>query len=367
LEESAIMFIITNRRVHETKSDLDAFGSEPSEKGPNELRLAEAERSGGSWRIKILPDKVSAADAAAASLAPRLDASGNPLPFVASQLVARRLIDRLEKLDRNLVLFVHGYNNDLKAVLNRAQAFEDAYKVEVLVFTWPANGGGIVGAASYKSDKRDAIASIGGFSRVLLKLADYLDDFNRERIKKIEEEATRRFPDDDEKWNRFFATAAEKGCPFTVNLVLHSMGNYLFKHVMQSSVLRVDRLTFDNIILVAADVNNDGHADWVDLIQCRNRVYITINEDDVALRASRVKAGEEQRARLGHYPYNLYAQRAVYVDFTGATHVGDSHAYFEGKPLNNRAVKKFFQQAFGGERAEEALEYQTARRLYSCR
>jgi len=211
------------------------------------------------------------------------------------------------------------------------------------------------------------MASIGGLSRVFMKLADFLDDFNADRIKKIEEEATKRFPDDDEKWNKFFTTAADKGCPFTVSLVLHSMGNYLFKHVMESSALRVDRLTFDNVVMVAADVNNSDHAPWVDCIAARNRIYITINEDDVALRASRIKAGEEQKARLGHYPYNLYAQKAVYVDFTNASHVGDSHAYFEGKPLGNKAVKKFFQQAFDGLRAEESLEFQAARRLYCCR
>jgi len=361
------VFIVTNRRVHESKSDLDAFGSEPSEKGPNELRMAEAKRVGTKWKVNVFPNVLSAADAAAAGLKRRTDENGDPVPFFASQLLARRILDRLEQLDRNLVLFVHGFNNDLKAVLDRAQAFEDTYKVEVLVFTWPANGGGAAGTLSYKSDKRDAMASIGGLSRVFNKLADFLDESNEERIKKIEEEATRRFPNDDEKWNRFLTLAAERGCPFTVNLVLHSMGNYLYKHVQESSAHRVDRLTFDNVVMIAADVNNDDHATWVDAIAARNRIYITINEDDVALRASRIKAGDEQKARLGHYAYNLCAQRAVYVDFTNAPHVGDSHAYFEGKPLVNKAVKKFFQRAFDGLRAEESLEFQAARRLYCCR
>lgn len=360
------MFIITNRRVDETKADLKAFGSEPSEKGPNELRLAEAKQVGGKWKVKIFKDVLTKAEGEAAGLERRRDENGELVPFYASQLVAKLLSDRLVKLDRNLVLFVHGFNNDLKAVLDRAQNFEDTYKVEVLVFTWPANGGG-AGVLSYKNDKRDAMASIGGLSRVFTKLADYLDEMNAKRIKDIELEARERFPDDDEKWNKFFTTAADKGCPYTVNLVLHSMGNYLYKHVLESTALRVDRLTFDNVVMVAADVNNVDHASWVDSIAARNRIYITINEDDVALRASRIKAGEEQKARLGHYPYDLYAQRAVYVDFTNATHVGDSHAYFEGRPLTNKSVKKFFQQAFDGMRAEESLEYQSARRLYCCR
>lgn len=364
------MFIITNRQVRENKHDLDAFGPKPNPNGPHELRLAEAEKVGGQWRVTILPDRVDQATIKKWNLKPKpndKDDQGNPIVF-ASQYVARKISRRLEELDRNLVFFVHGYNNNLKAVLDRAQGFENAYDVEVVAFSWPADGGGFIGGTTnYLSDKRDAQASVGALSRALFKIADYLDAFNKERIKAIEDEATRRFPDDAEKWDQFFTKAAEKGCPFTVNMVLHSMGNYLYKHVLQSSAMRVDRLTFDNIIMVAADANNEGHAEWVNTIQCRNRVYITINEDDGALRASRMKAGEEQKARLGHYPYNLFAERAVYVDFTDLPHVSDSHAYFEGKPLTNRKVSAFFTQALNGGRAEEKLPYQAERRLYCCR
>ena len=64
------------------------------------------------------------------------------------------------------------------------------------------------------------------------------------------------------------------------------------------------------------------------------------------------------------YPHDLYSRQAVYVDFTGATGVGDSHAYFEGKPLRNPAVRDFFGKAFHGQRAETDLEYDPATRLY---
>jgi hypothetical protein len=82
------VFIITNRNVHENKTDLDAFGSKPSEKGPNELRLAEAKRVGGKWKVAILPDVIKTADAKAAGLTQRTDDDGNPIPFYASQLVS---------------------------------------------------------------------------------------------------------------------------------------------------------------------------------------------------------------------------------------------------------------------------------------
>ncbi len=150
-------------------------------------------------------------------------------------------------------------------------------------------------------------------------------------------------------------------------MMLHSMGNYLFKHLLKSSTYRGDLLIFDNVVLAAADTNNEAHAEWVDRIQCRGRIFITINEKDGALLASRMKMGEQQKARLGHYPYRLTSQRAVYVDFTKEPRVGDSHAYFEGSPLRNDRVRRFFREAINGAPAEGRLHYDVARNIYRFR
>lgn len=164
--------------------------------------------------------------------------------------------------------------------------------------------------------------------------------------------------------DRFITEQSEKACPFTVNMLLHSMGNYLYKQVMDSTASEGKGLIFDNVVLAAADTNNEDHARWVDQIKCRRRIYITINERDGALRASRIKSGQEQRARLGHYPYNLYATSAVYLDVTDAKYVGSSHAYFEKKPLQNASLKRFFTSAFNGLAAEGKLEYNNASKMY---
>jgi esterase/lipase superfamily enzyme len=352
------MFIITNRNVVPNADGLDKLGPDPNPKGPNELRIAEATRNGGSWDLEILPDVITdPAMLKSVGITREKDETGKAEKIYASKYAAQAVLDRVESGERNLLLFVHGFNNDIKAVLDRAHRFEQDYGVEVICFSWPANGGGVQGVVSYKSDKRDAQASVGALDRVLAKMHEYLTQFNAKRIAKIEAQATAKYPDDAEKWDQFFTRASEKGCPFTVNMVLHSMGNYIYKHVLQSSVYRGDLLLFDNVVMAAADANNPGHAEWIDRIQCRRRLYITINEDDSALMASRMKAGEEQQARLGHYPYNLYSRQAVYVDFTDAAYVGDSHAYFEGTPLKNKKVMTFFKKAFNGLRAETDLAY----------
>ena len=66
--------------------------------------------------------------------------------------MARKLLERCAgtgstakqklKTGKHLLLFVHGFNNDLDDVLERAAGLEARYGVEVLCFSWPANGGG---------------------------------------------------------------------------------------------------------------------------------------------------------------------------------------------------------------------------------
>jgi esterase/lipase superfamily enzyme len=265
---------------------------------------------------------------------------------------------------RNFVFFVHGYNNDVGDVLDRAERLEKNFGVEVLAFTWPANGGGVRGVASYKSDQRDALASTGALDRCFDHLNRALQAIHDEHVQHIQQEADARFPNDSEKWNQFFTTQSLRWCPFTVNMLLHSMGNYLLKHTLKSSSYRGDTVIFDNVIMAAADTNNEGHAEWVDRIQCRKRIFVTINENDGALRASRMKAGEQQKARLGHYPYELNAARAVYADFTNAPHVGSEHAYFEDKALDNPGVQRFFDEALNGGTPETKLRYDVARNLH---
>ena len=234
----------------------------------------------------------------------------------------------------------------------------------MLCFSWPANGGGAQGVLSYKSDKRDALASVGALDRVLEKMRVMLEEFNAHYVTELEDKAQKKFASNGEAWDRYFSKEVNKRCPFTINLMLHSMGNYLFKHLLSSTTYNANHLLFDNIVMVAADTNNENHAQWVDHIQCRNRVYITINERDGALMASRMKMGEQQKVRLGHYTKKLDSKIATYVDFTDQPQVGDSHAYFEGGALANEKVKAFFHTVFNGGTGENSAHFDTARNLY---
>ncbi|MBB1088622.1 alpha/beta hydrolase [Lysobacter sp. SG-8] len=366
------MFIVTNRDVDESRNDPGALGDTPNPKGPNELRLAEATRKGRGWHVQVLPDLMTPAMAREIGL-DSLTVPGTGEPVPSSRYVASKILERINRsIDangtvarRNFLFFIHGFNNDVAAALDRAERLEKAYGVEVLVYSWPANGGGGVrGTLSYKSDKRDALASVGALDRCFGRIKHYMDEAHRANVARIEAEAWRLYPDDAEKWDRHFTRQSQKACPFKLTLMTHSMGTYLFKHLLMSTVYRWKELIFDNVVLVAADTNNEDHAHWLDRMPYRNRIYVTLNENDSALKASRMKMGEHQKARLGHYPYELSARRVVYVDFTGEPRVADSHAYFEGNALKHPPVRRFFLDAFNGLNAEAAMAYDPSRNLH---
>ena len=95
--------------------------------------------------------------------------------------------------------------------------------------------------------------------------------------------------------------------------------------------------------MAGADVNNEGPEQWVDQLKFRKRLYIVINENDKALLSSRLKLGEEQQPRLGHWVKSLNAKNPWDIDFIDAKHVNDnSHSYFEGKPIEKMKTSKMF-------------------------
>jgi esterase/lipase superfamily enzyme len=360
------MFVVTNREIVDDATGVARFGRKPNSQGPNELRLAEVTRKARSWSVEFLDDALPKARVRQLIDEFRLpiDPDGD---YYASLEVACELTRRARQAKRHILLFVHGYNNDMADVLGAADALERRYGVEVLAFSWPANGGGIHGVLSYKSDKRDARASAGALERTLEKMHEYLVLITQARREELYAKAGTRHPDAAEARESLYAKLLEKDCPFTVNVMFHSMGNYLLKHMLKSSLTGGNGLLFDNVVLCQADTNNREHAEWVDRIRFRNRLFITLNENDFALRASRAKAGSEQLARLGHYARDLASRNAHYVNLTHAAWVRNSHSPFAEPAEKNEQVFDFFRQALSGQAAESGLRYNPAGNWYEPR
>ena len=315
------MLIVTNRNLQENKDSLSRFGVKFNPNGNDELRLAKVSFSNDEWCVDVVEDTV------------RDDTNGNPA--FASEREFIELQKRLKENEKNCVVFVHGFNQSFEEAIKDAWAIQENYGVEVILFTWPSNGreGGIVpgkagGTIAYKNDKRDAVRSKEALDRLFEKLHFYLSKYNTE----------------DDICNR------------NISLMCHSMGNYLLKNLMKSSIYQGETAIFDNIIMIAADVNNEGHDEWVDRLEYRKQLYIAINENDFALAFSRIKLGKHQKARLGHFTNNLCSRKAIYLDFTYSDGVKKSHSYYGNEVIDiNTTVKSVFEDILNGNRIKQNM------------
>lgn len=285
-----------------------------------------------------------------------LDASKS---WPGSLKVACDLFDEASTSGKSILFMVHGYNNDIKDVVVAAEEVADLYNVIVVPFSWPANGGGsISGTASYLSDKADARQSSAALNRAVGKIKEYHAMLTAATFLKLKARAVQRHPSNAAAAQALFTQLQRKACTTRISLLCHSMGNYVFKHTLLTGDSVTKELVFDNICLVAADTNNKNHRDWLGKVDVRNRCYVVINEDDSALKASRIKPGDEQLARLGHYLRKLNSDNAYYINVTEAENIGDEHTYFKGNAVKkNQLLAKMFERMFTGQSVDDMTSY----------
>ena len=63
-------------------------------------------------------------------------------------------------------------------------------------------------------------------------------------------------------------------------LLMHSMGNEVFKSFMENYDGQLSPGLFDVIILAAPEVDLKGHAQWIEKINFANNVYVMLNRED---------------------------------------------------------------------------------------
>jgi esterase/lipase superfamily enzyme len=358
------MFVITNRVVDENDTSLGAFGKKPNPSGPNELRMVEVTGT-SKFKVKVLDDELTPAEVKDLISKYKLNIDPDKT-WYASLRVACETFTRATEQNKQLLLFVHGYNNDIKDVIKTANELEELYDVVAIPFTWPANGGGkISGTTAYLSDKDDARSSATALHRAVEKVQFYHQMLTENESKELLAAAHIKHPDNPEKAQSLYMRNIDQHCKVALNLMCHSMGNYVLKYASKPGNSSLRGLVFDNIGLVAADANNPGHPAWVESLPTRNRLYVVINENDGALKWSRRKPGDEQKERLGRHLRNLNASNAYYIDVTRNRGVGSEHSYFKKKTVkNNSTLKRIFKRIFEGGNAEQLLDYHADINVY---
>jgi esterase/lipase superfamily enzyme len=194
-----------------------------------------------------------------------------------------------------VLIFVHGFNNRFDDAIYRfAQIVHDANTPAIpVLFTWPSRGR--MGLRSYTYDRESA-----NFSRDALEdLLAFLD----------------RHPAVSE-----------------VNLLAHSMGNWVTLEALRSRSIRNPTKPgkLRNVLMVAPDVDVDVFRTQIRRIGSRGpRFFLFVSQDDRALSVSRTIWGNVPR--LGDidpesepFRSELEKDRIVVFDLTTLAHGGDN-------------------------------------------
>ena len=301
-----MIVVVSNRKVNHRADDHEVFGDEPNTKGHQELRVAVAElkESDQRWCVDLRSENDRSLKA------------GKPPSRQLFEEILSRIRDG--SLASHWVIFVHGFNQSFRDNLDQCREIERIYGVNVLAFSWPSNQGGFI-TNEYQKARAAAQGATPAFDRIMEKLQLYLAD--------------RPFDAD---------------CSLRLNLMAYSMGNYVLENFVRAPVFSGETGLFDNVVLTQADVDLEGHAEWVEKITNVRRVYVTINEDDSVLRWSECA----NPPRLGNTARGLAADNAVYFDFTGGRDIGSAHGIFYETAERNKVVRQIFQRALTGKRAE---------------
>jgi len=300
--------VVTNRNIVSPRlTDERLFGENTNTKGPAEIRFAWASRVNDGWLVELVPE-------------PRRVNDGNAPSRDVFREFRRLVIDG----QKDCVFYIHGYNKPFAESLEQAHEIQERYDVAVVVFSWPANPGGFI-LFEYRKAQAIARDSVNALDRVFEKLGSYF----REEI--------------------------DENCGCSFNLIVHSLGNYLFEQFIRAPVFTGETRFFDNIVLNQADVNHSTHIEWVDKLRFSRRVYITVNERDSVLDASDIINTD----RLGNTARNLNAERPTYIDFTDGSDVGKKHRLFENLARANGDAMAFFNKTLHGQRAlpSEGFEF----------
>ena len=266
---------------------------------------------------------------------PRLKDDGTNSFFIAQQENGSWIYHKENSLENlfeqnetytDWVIFIHGDGKNLQTSVERAREIQKLHKVNVLVYSWPSKDDDMNGIRNFKNSYKNVELSTS-------QLFQFLKELNEVKLSE-----TNPFKDQN------------------LTLFLHSLGNYYLERMAADGFLdQISDQLFENVILNAAAVEQEGHNVWVDQIDFSERIYINSNDDDMSLSGLRflTKLGRQ----LGESALEPYAKNAIYVNFTDAVgfpgSMGPSHSYyFASVTEKSENIRKYYTTILHGNEAE---------------
>lgn len=218
---------------------------------------------------------------------------------------------------QNLIVYVHGDGKSLEKTLWRTSLMKDAYKGDIMVFSWPTKRNDLNGLDNFTNSIKNAELSTQHLSLFLHELNDVLT------------------LNDEHK-----------------SILFHSLGNYLLERTQEAGL--IDDLSnelFDNVVLNAAAVDSENHSSWVRELSFQKEIYVVSSKNDMNLRGAQYFTSLGYA--LGQEPKGIFVEDVYYIDMSKALgysfNRSKSHSYFVGDAISkNKYIYKFYQSVFEG-------------------
>lgn len=297
------VLVITNRNVVEDSYGVQLFGNHLNQHALIEPNVAWAEKGQDGWQVHLITDR------------------GDRSAEHATDTAIVEYLTALNTRGKHCAFYIHGFSTTFEESVDQAKMISDLYNIGVVVFSWPSSNGW--SSSSYEEAKCMAHLSVPALDKTLEKFCSVLNDNFAERR------------------------------DFSINLLIHSLGNYMFESYIHQPIFQDETDVFDNIVLNAPDVDYKGHRRWTGKLKCANQVYLVINEADDVLTYSRLPGYNFIHERLGRNSRIPRAKpkRLICFDISRGTGVGGSHQHFGDTSHVNDVVKRFFYRALHGETA----------------
>ena len=273
-------FFITNREIINPDKPDEHIREDGKEHSGDNLRFGSYDL--GKKTFTLFPEPKSAADSIYE------DIKNKPIEsLTGSARFFRMIYDALSNVPaskpNDVLFFIHGFNTDLSGVRGAFKTLNKRYVdnpnspiKHIVIFTWPGMSPKI--PLHYFNDKKDAIRSGEAFARAIDKVILF--------------------------FREFFLVSHNPLCKRNINLMVHSMGHRVLKHMMlemKNKDIPIPEI-FNEVLLMAADIEFDifePDEAFYNIIKMGQRVHVYFHQKDVVLDIS--KFTKNFSNRLGRY------------------------------------------------------------------
>ena len=298
------MLVFTNRDVSDSAADASAF-QRSFTPGARRVGVAAVERDpSGRWLLSAIDDDVTDRD-------------------------APDLLVPLFTGARPLLVYLHGNSDPPAHCFARCALLAAEYNVEVVGFSWPAEGFLCDGSPLPLLAAPDAPPEeleLAGLKPMTRASSEGVQLARRYRQAKANAQDS---VDALAQFLRRVATARliANAQPFTI--AAHSLGAHLLQYALEVPGCSESVGTAHNVVLLAPCVRADGHAGWLHQLRPRGRTYVTFNKGDNVLFGACVADGGKQ-LKLGSDPGAdlVRGPGFRYVSFSNAQTGLGGHRYF---------------------------------------